>query len=201
MTERPPLFSCRVRFRAGSEFFDRFAGWGGRPGQPSSVLRVLFAAGGDLAHPGRPSVVVVTRCRSTPFLDATYQLEINTTTTIITFLMVALLQNSQTRDNQAVPAQAERYRRRRRRSDGARLAEQVPDSSLQDDMLELRSAIGLETREGTSGNAKSRPARHRRTVGLLVQLSLKRVLSLLHGAGAPPMREDPDRTRLRHRLR
>ena len=35
------------------------------------------------------------------FQNDKYQLEINTTTTIITFLLVALLQNSQTRDDQA----------------------------------------------------------------------------------------------------
>ena len=48
------------------------------------VIKVI-ASGGDLAA----------------FLDANYQLEINTTTTIITFLMVALLQNSGSRDDQA----------------------------------------------------------------------------------------------------
>src|SRR3954454_13759023 len=35
------------------------------------------------------------------FASSTYQLEINTTTTIITFLLVALLQNSQSRDDHA----------------------------------------------------------------------------------------------------
>src|SRR5438046_4861795 len=35
------------------------------------------------------------------FTSSTYQLEINTTTTIITFLLVALLQNSQTRNDNA----------------------------------------------------------------------------------------------------
>jgi hypothetical protein len=34
------------------------------------------------------------------------------------------------------------------------LAAQSPDSSLEDDMKELRAAIGLEAKEGTSGNAK-----------------------------------------------
>ena len=34
------------------------------------------------------------------------------------------------------------------------LAAQSPDSSLDEDMKELRAAIGLETREGTSSNAK-----------------------------------------------
>ena len=36
------------------------------------------------------------------FLDQTYQLQINTVTTVITFLLVALLQNTQARDNVAV---------------------------------------------------------------------------------------------------
>src|SRR5689334_6457390 len=35
------------------------------------------------------------------FSGSTYQLEINTTTTIITFLLVALLQNTQSRDAQS----------------------------------------------------------------------------------------------------
>ena len=36
------------------------------------------------------------------FLDGQYQLEINTTTTIITFLIIALLQNGQTRSDHAL---------------------------------------------------------------------------------------------------
>ena len=36
------------------------------------------------------------------FLDQTYQLQINTVTTVITFLLVALLQNTQARDNVAL---------------------------------------------------------------------------------------------------
>jgi low affinity Fe/Cu permease len=47
------------------------------------------------------AVLVLSRGSIRPFLDAEYQLEINTTTTIITFLMLALLQNSQTRNDQA----------------------------------------------------------------------------------------------------
>jgi hypothetical protein len=86
------------------------------------------------------------------FLDSQYQLEINTTTTIITFLMVALLQNSQTRTDQATQHKLNAI------ADGLsdlmeHLAAQIPDSSLDEDMLELRAAIGLETREGTSKNA------------------------------------------------
>jgi len=38
-------------------------------------------------------VMVASRGTIQPFLQSQYQLEINTTTTIITFLLVALLQN------------------------------------------------------------------------------------------------------------
>jgi hypothetical protein len=67
--------------------------------------------------------------------------------------MVALLQNSQTRTDQAAQHKLNAI------ADGLadlmeHLAAQSPDSSLEDDMKELRAAIGLETKEGTSGNAK-----------------------------------------------
>ena len=122
---------------------------GGAPRQPSAVLRVLLAAGGDLADPRRRR-----RGRHTlvqHVLDATYQLEINTTTTIITFLMVALLQNSQTRDNQAVQHKLNAI------ADGvADLMEHVSDRHDDDDLMhdveELRDAVGLESRESTSHN-------------------------------------------------
>ena len=66
--------------------------------------------------------------------------------------MVALLQNSQTRTDQATQHKLNAI------ADGLadlmeHLAAQSPDSSLQNDMKELRAAIGLESREGTSRNA------------------------------------------------
>jgi low affinity Fe/Cu permease len=81
------------------------------------------------------------------FLSATYQLEINTTTTIITFLMVALLQNSQTRTDLATQhklnalALADVMRH---------LADRHDDPALTKDLTELRAAVGLERKEGTS---------------------------------------------------
>ena len=67
--------------------------------------------------------------------------------------MVALLQNSQTRTDQATQHKLNAI------ADGLadlmeHLAAQAPDSSLEDDMKELRTAICLETKEGTSGNAR-----------------------------------------------
>ena len=86
-------------------------------------------------------------------MTAQYQLEINTTTTIITFLLVALLQNSQTRTDHATQHKLNAI------ADGLadlmeHLAAQSPDSSLANDVEELKDAIGLETREGTSKNER-----------------------------------------------
>ena len=74
----------------------------------------------------------------------TWQLIINTATTIVTFLMVALLQNTQTRADQATQdklnAIADGLADLMRSSSGN-------DSALRKDTLELRAAVGLEDRE------------------------------------------------------
>jgi len=82
------------------------------------------------------------------FQRSQYQLEINTTTTIITFLMVALLQNSQTRSDQAVQHKLNAI------ADGVadlmeHLSERHDDDGLRDDIRELRLAVGLENIEST----------------------------------------------------
>jgi hypothetical protein len=74
----------------------------------------------------------------------TWQLIINTATTIVTFLMVALLQNTQTRSDQSTQDKLNAI------ADG--LADLMRSSSgndpdLRKDMLELRDAVGLEDRE------------------------------------------------------
>jgi low affinity Fe/Cu permease len=131
-------------------FFDRFAGLAATLASraPFFALCLLLV----IAWLVQGVVLVVSKGSLHEFLDAQYQLEINTTTTIITFLMVALLQNSQTRTDQATQHKLNAI------ADGLadvmeHLAAQSPDSSLQDDMKELRAAVGLESREGTSGNA------------------------------------------------
>lgn len=79
----------------------------------------------------------------------TWQLIINTVTTIITFLMVALLQNSQTRADQAVQHKLNAI------ADGLadlmqREAGHVNDEDFRREIRELRLAVGLEERETTS---------------------------------------------------
>ena len=88
----------------------------------------------------------------------TWQLIINTATTIITFLMVALLQNSQTRNDQAV------HHKLNAIADGlsdlmVQLESGLPDRDVRKDVAELRAAIGLEEHESTSHNAATTPAR------------------------------------------
>jgi hypothetical protein len=84
----------------------------------------------------------------------TWQLIINTLTTIITFLMVALLQNSQTRSDQAVQHKLNAI------ADG--LADLMththncnPGTRLGTDVAELKAAVGLESHESTSRRSHS----------------------------------------------
>jgi hypothetical protein len=79
----------------------------------------------------------------------TWQLIINTVTTIITFLLVALLQNSQTRSDQAIQHKLNAI------ADGlADLMAHVytggEGRNLEQDLTELRAAVGLEKYESTS---------------------------------------------------
>jgi hypothetical protein len=74
----------------------------------------------------------------------TWQLIINTVTTIVTFLLVALLQNTQKRADDAIQHKLNAI------ADGladlmAQMSDNLPD--LQRDQRELRAAVGLEQRE------------------------------------------------------
>ncbi len=76
----------------------------------------------------------------------TWQLIINTFTTIVTFLLVALLENTQSRDSRAV------HRKLNAIADGlADLmeAQAGEGNDLAADLAELRAAVGLEHREGS----------------------------------------------------
>lgn len=76
----------------------------------------------------------------------TWQLIINTVTTIVTFLLVALLQNTQTRADEAVQHKLNAI------ADAlADLMERMTDErpELRQDYKELRAAVGLEERESS----------------------------------------------------
>jgi low affinity Fe/Cu permease len=113
-------------------WFDRFAG-----GASSAASQAPFFAFCVL--------LIIVWVPSIAFLNVdTWQLIINTATTIITFLLVALLQNSQERSDKAVQQKLNAI------ADGlsdlmVSLADQNP--RLTHDERELRAAVGLEDRE------------------------------------------------------
>jgi hypothetical protein len=119
----------------GLGFFDRFATtvshWASRAW--------FFAACLLLVIIWAPTIV---------FFDVdTWQLIVNTATTIVTFLLVALLQNTQTRADEAVQHKLNAI------ADGlADLMRHVGDGDerLTNDLTELRAAVGLEDRESAS---------------------------------------------------
>ncbi|NUS00061.1 MAG: hypothetical protein HOV67_32980 [Kribbellaceae bacterium] len=76
----------------------------------------------------------------------TWQLIINTATTIVTFLMVALLQNSQTRADEAVQDKLNAIAA----GLAALMDERGDADGLPDATRELRQAVGLEERESSS---------------------------------------------------
>jgi low affinity Fe/Cu permease len=142
------LMPTDVSSRVG--FFDRFAGYAARIASRAPFFAVCLVL--VLVWLVQGLALVLSKGTFHAFLDAQYQLEINTTTTIITFLLVALLQNSQTRTDQATQHKLNAI------ADGLadlmeHLAAQLPDPALVEDMKELKAAVGLESKEGTSRNA------------------------------------------------
>jgi low affinity Fe/Cu permease len=105
--------------KSGLSLFDRFA-----TGASSFVSRAWFFLGCVL--------LVVVWAPTFAFLQLdTWQLIINTVTTIITFLLVALLQNTE-RIAEAL---------------GDLMHHLRDDPDAEDDIKELRAAVGLEDRE------------------------------------------------------
>lgn len=63
-------------------------------------------------------------------LEDKYQLLINTTTTIVTFLMVFIIQNSQNRDSQAVEAKLDEILRALEKADDLSGIEDLPEKEI-----------------------------------------------------------------------
>jgi low affinity Fe/Cu permease len=150
------LMPSDVSSRVG--FFDRFAGLTAQIASraPFFAFCLLLV----LVWLIQGGVTIIAHGSFSAFLDGQYQLEINTTTTIITFLMVALLQNSQTRSDHAIQHKLNAI------ADGIadlmeHLSERHADDDLRNDIRELRLAVGLELIESTSGDRATRQYPHR----------------------------------------
>jgi low affinity Fe/Cu permease len=116
-------------------FFDRFA-----TRAASVVSRAWFFAGCVLlVLIWAPSIAIIRDVN-------TWQLIINTATTIVTFLLVALLQNTQTRNDEATQDKLNAL------AEGmsvlmAQLGEIHDRRELHDAVTQLRDAVGLEATE------------------------------------------------------
>ncbi len=129
--EMPSEVSGRVGF------FDRFAGHAAHVASRAPFFAFCV-------------LLILVWAPSVSFLKFdTWQLIINTATTIITFLLVALLQNSQTRNDQATQHKLNAI------ADGLsdlmeHFANQYDVEGLRHEIEELKLAVGLEERETTS---------------------------------------------------
>src|SRR5580765_2220831 len=135
----PVLMPSEVSSRVGP--FDRFAGISSRIASRATFFSLC--------------VLLVLVWAPTFFLIGnvdTWQLIINTITTIITFLMVALLQNSQTRSDQAIQHKLNAIADALADLMEFGADDQRTERELKRDVVELRDAVGLEEREGTSHN-------------------------------------------------
>jgi low affinity Fe/Cu permease len=145
------LKPSEVSSRVG--FFDRFAGLTAQMASRAPFFAVCLLL--VIIWLIQGAVKIISKGTFSAFLDSQYQLEINTTTTIITFLMVALLQNSQTRSDQALQHKLNAI------ADGMadlmeHLSERHDDDDLRNDIRELRLAVGLENIESTDRQSSPR---------------------------------------------
>ena len=121
-----------------SRFAQKLANWTGRPLTFAIAFGLILAWGisGPLFH----------------FSD-TWQLVINTSTTIVTFLMVFLIQNTQNRDGAAVQAKLDELLRS---LDGARNTFVGIEGLTDSELTEIIERIGREAANGQEDSAFAR---------------------------------------------
>jgi low affinity Fe/Cu permease len=110
--------------------FDRFASWAAR----WTGRAPFFAACVALVVLWAPTYFIIRDAE-------THQLIINTATTIVTFLLVALLQNSEGRSDSATQHKLNAI--------AYAMADLMGEMGLDDDAEELQAAVGLEKRESS----------------------------------------------------
>ena len=139
-----PAFPSEVSGEVG--FFDRFAGAAALLASRAPFFALCVAL--VVAWVVQGAVILAITRDWGELVSSSYQLEINTTTTIITFLLVALLQNTATRSDRALHHKLDTI------ADGLadlmdHLAERGDDEDLRQDIRDLREAVGLEKRESS----------------------------------------------------
>ena len=127
--------------------------------QPSSISRGFSAAATSIAHTaGRPStfviccIIIVIWAASGPAFgySDTWQLIINTGTTIVTFLMVFLIQNTQNRDGAAIQAKLDELIRVTAAQNRYIGIEELTEEELADIREKCRSRAARDVQEASS---------------------------------------------------
>ena len=115
--------------------------------------RIAFVAGQPAAFAIAFAIILAWAVTGPLFgFSDTWQLVINTATTIVTFLMVFLIQNSQNRDAAAMQAKLDELLRASDKARGAFIGiEHLTDKQIE----EIRSA--LEDEAGERDNGKKKP--------------------------------------------
>jgi len=127
--------------------FSRLAEWASRAaGRPAAAMLafatvIVWAATGPMFH----------------FSD-TWQLVINTGTTVITFLMVFLIQNSQNRDSAAVQIKLDELIRAVRRADNTLLDMEELDEATLEQFRNRYEALAKKARDGGARAACEDPS-------------------------------------------
>ena len=132
-----------------TKFATEIARWTGRPQVfvACMLLVIMWAASGPVFG----------------FSD-TWQLVINTSTTIITFLMVFLIQNTQNRDNNALHAKLDELIRVSKGHNSFIGIENLPDKELEGILQDFESEATPLGLKSEIIEKKAAEARHRKTV-------------------------------------
>ena len=128
--------------------------------------KIAFAAGQPLAFVVACALIILWGVTGPLFqYSDTWQLVINTTTTIVTFLMVFLIQNSQNRDGAAIQAKLDELLRAVDKARGAFIGiEHMTDKEIDQIRIALERETGNERTKSRPGGPKpkSKTARTRK---------------------------------------
>lgn len=138
--------------RPGRSLFTRFSQW------------VSLQAGKPVTFVGAAGLIVLWGASGPLFgFGDTWQLVINTSTTIVTFLMVFVIQNSQNRDTAALHIKLDELIARNERTRNILLdLEELDDGALEKIRAEYEEMARTERKAGTAGPGRGPRADRKR---------------------------------------
>lgn len=149
-------------------------------------------AGSPAAFAAAVALIVVWAASGPAFgFTDTWQLVINTSTTILTFLMVFIIQNSQNRDSRALHAKLDELIKQQKSADNALLgAEDLTDVELaalkeRYEKLAVRTATTRSARTSASKSAPAKAGQSKAAPGKSTSARVTTTTSRQRGNGSP----------------